>query len=220
MRLHRTKTQKGFTLIEAVVASGLFAATVAIGVGMYLSIIRAQNEVTASRRASEDARYVMESIAREVRTGEIDYAQYLTAPGNPCPGTLAALVPGPGSLCSDVLYVIGNNDPTAKRNVTIKQDSNNRDLDETVNGSTQTTLNSTPNVLVSNVHFIIDPGEDPFGPFVSQPDNPQCTSIGSSNLPVRQPRVTILMDVTGTAPAAQELLHLQTTVTTKEYPCL
>src|SRR3989338_1930847 len=70
-------TRKGFTLIELLVALGVFAVVgVSIG-GIFLFTSRSQRRASLKERALSDARYIMESMAGDIRVGIPDYAAYV-----------------------------------------------------------------------------------------------------------------------------------------------
>lgn len=61
--------KKGFTLIEALIAVGLFSILVAIAFGGFINAFRAQREIVAMLSAQSNAGLVLEQMAREMRTG-------------------------------------------------------------------------------------------------------------------------------------------------------
>ena len=61
--------QKGFTLIEIVVSAGIFGVIMLIVVGMFSRFTLVQRYSIAQQGLSEDIRFAMELISREVRTG-------------------------------------------------------------------------------------------------------------------------------------------------------
>lgn len=68
--------QKGFTLIEAVVSSAVFAFVVVSILGVYTLVIRLDGKTRAERAVQENARFIMEYLAKLVRNGSINYASY------------------------------------------------------------------------------------------------------------------------------------------------
>ena len=61
------KQQKGFTLIELLVAISIFVVAITSITSIYIAIIRSQQKSNIQRLTSQDARYAMETITREVR---------------------------------------------------------------------------------------------------------------------------------------------------------
>jgi prepilin-type N-terminal cleavage/methylation domain-containing protein len=69
MKLKRKKINLGFTLIESLVAVGLFGLIISVAVGGFVKALRTQSQITALLSANGNASLAMEQIAREVRTG-------------------------------------------------------------------------------------------------------------------------------------------------------
>lgn len=62
--------------MELLVVLGLFSTVVVASSDIFLLASRAQRKVFGLERTQADARFTMEAIAREVRTGTVDYAYY------------------------------------------------------------------------------------------------------------------------------------------------
>src|SRR5687767_8301258 len=69
-------SRRGFTLIEAVVATAAFAFVVSSIIGVYLSVLQLDRKTRAIATVSQNARFIMEFLAKEVRNGNINYASY------------------------------------------------------------------------------------------------------------------------------------------------
>lgn len=67
---------RGFTLIEVLVASGLFVGVLVIGVSSFSSINRLNEQIVRTRQLSQTGNFVMETLVRDIRTatGNIDPA--------------------------------------------------------------------------------------------------------------------------------------------------
>ncbi len=77
-------SEKGFTLIEAVVATAVFAFVISSIIGVYLSVLKLDRKARAQRAVYDNGRFIMEFLSKEVRNGLIDYATYGgTIPSNP-----------------------------------------------------------------------------------------------------------------------------------------
>lgn len=61
--------KKGFTLVEMLVAIGLFSIIVAIAAGGFTNALRTQRQVASLIAAQSNAGLALEQIAREARTG-------------------------------------------------------------------------------------------------------------------------------------------------------
>lgn len=67
---------KGFTLIEVLIASSIFAMVSMIGATIFMNISQSERKTSLTNAIYEDARVVMEMLAREIRAGTIDYEEY------------------------------------------------------------------------------------------------------------------------------------------------
>jgi len=61
--------KKGFTLIELMVAVGLFLIVVGIASAVFVQSLRTQRQVVALMTANDNASLTLEQIIREIRTG-------------------------------------------------------------------------------------------------------------------------------------------------------
>ena len=182
---------KGFTLVEALVATSVFAFVVSSIVGIYISTIQLDRKTRGERAVAENARFIMEFLAKEVRNGRIDYASY--------PGQTANEI--------DQLYVVNQSDEaeafrlegsncatTGVCNITL-----------TKNPLPPTNLNSA-NVKVTKLEFRAGPLENPY--VLANNDH-------------EQPKVTIILELqanTGNSISDQAKINLQTTLSTRYYP--
>lgn len=66
---HKTFLNKGVTLIELVVALGLFGVAMTIAGGMVLSVLRAQSRAEAIRATMNNLGFAFEMMSKEIRTG-------------------------------------------------------------------------------------------------------------------------------------------------------
>ncbi len=72
----RTKKTKGFTLVEVVLATSIFALVALVGVIIFVNVTRIQRRIALENALYEDGRFMMERLAREVRYNTIDYEEY------------------------------------------------------------------------------------------------------------------------------------------------
>jgi prepilin-type N-terminal cleavage/methylation domain-containing protein len=76
-------TTRGFTLIELIVAVGLFASVMTIAAGAYLTIIRLNQQAQAIATGIDNVSFALESMTRNIRSGS-DYGCGITS-GTDCP---------------------------------------------------------------------------------------------------------------------------------------
>jgi hypothetical protein len=186
--------------MEMLVALGLFSMIVATGMDIYLLAGRAQRKVFTLERLQSDARYAMEAMTREVRTGAIDFAYYVGR------GTPLALPD------SELALISSDNSRLRFHKSTTTDQSYCADATSvpcllvTVDDGTPAAI--TPKgVTVTSLGFYVAPNVDPF----------TFGATGwSSNV---QPHVTIvvsLRSVGGRIGETQDIF-LQTTATSRTY---
>lgn len=61
--------KRGFTIVELLVAMGLFVTVVSISTGAFIQMLRSQRIVSALINANANASIALEQISRELRTG-------------------------------------------------------------------------------------------------------------------------------------------------------
>lgn len=64
----------GFTLIEIVIAVSIFSLLATVVGGIYVAFSQSQTRTQAGQRLLGEMQFTLESIAREIRNGEIDYS--------------------------------------------------------------------------------------------------------------------------------------------------
>ncbi len=68
---NQKKHTRGFTLIEMLLATGIFVVVVTVGVGAVLSVARAHRATAEIRQAVDTLYFVMEDITRNARLGTV-----------------------------------------------------------------------------------------------------------------------------------------------------
>lgn len=66
------KSNKGFTLIELIVAMAIFVVVISLTMGIFVKAIEGQRKVKAIQNVQENARFVLERMAREIRMSTIN----------------------------------------------------------------------------------------------------------------------------------------------------
>ena len=71
------KSQKGFTLIEAVVSASIFALAATSIAGVYIAVQRLNQRSASLQALQQNARYLSEDVTKIIRNGQVDYGRYL-----------------------------------------------------------------------------------------------------------------------------------------------
>lgn len=65
--------QKGFTLVEVLVAMSIFSILTVVVSGIFVNVSNLHRQTANLQRLQNDGRYMIEKIAREIRSREVDY---------------------------------------------------------------------------------------------------------------------------------------------------
>ncbi len=114
---------QGFSLLELIVAVGLFAVVATIAIGALLAISKAGKKAFYIQTNQDNVRFTLETIAREARTG-FCYQDTSTNPGEVCPafatvnyckgqyaGPLEGCFQFRNSRGQDIVYIISTSAP-------------------------------------------------------------------------------------------------------------
>ena len=223
-------------MLEILVAIGLFVVLIIVLVNIYLLALRSQRQTAARQETLQSARFVMETLSRQVRISEIDYTYAYDGDGddgiNGSESELALVDPDGTS----VVYKLVNSQLVV-------------DV-----GGVQYALTSAADLEVTNLDFYLGPVTDPFqeercnqalvptgclpsvscnlndgqtgysGFCVCSDDN-SCASghcdlqAGVCLPPNAQPRVTIVLDFQAKEgkPEERKTVFMQTTVSSRVY---
>ncbi len=81
-----SQSERGFTLIEMLVATSVLSVTVLISLSSFLAVLAAQKKANAVANVQENIKFSVEMILREIRTGKNYYCGYGTGSDtNDCP---------------------------------------------------------------------------------------------------------------------------------------
>lgn len=79
---YKLQAKTGFTLLELIVAMGIFSIVLIIATGLFVSITRSQKRVQSLSKLQGDARFLIENMAQAVRIDGIDYSYYRDPDGD------------------------------------------------------------------------------------------------------------------------------------------
>lgn len=189
--------------MELLVVLGIFSMVVTATTDIFLLTNRSQRKIFGLERTQADARFTMEAIAREVRTGVIDYEYYAARTAPPAIGVPDAELALVDSAQSPLRFAMS----TTATQAACPDLASTPCLLVTAGGA------STPitpkGVAVRNLKFYLAPATDPnvFDP---------STGTYASTL---QPRVTIVLVLESVGERAGEssIVSLQTTVANRKY---
>ena len=68
----RNNNQKGLTIIELIIALGVFSLAVLAAVSIFVTSLRTQRSVLANQTGLDNLRYVMETMSKEARMASMD----------------------------------------------------------------------------------------------------------------------------------------------------
>ncbi len=149
---YNLKPQRGFTLIEAVVATSVFAFVIVSILGVYLSALQLDKKTRSQRAATQNARFIAEFLAKEIRNGTIDYSSY------------------PDINSTTNLYLV--NQAGASEHFWL----NGTDLQLTNSSGGPTNLNSS-SIKVTKLAFYLSPKPNPYTSAKLSNEHPRVTMI-------------------------------------------
>ena len=68
----RKNSQRGFTLVELIIALAVFSIVITIVIGSANSVFRGQRKAFAMQNAQESSRFILEVMAKEIRMSTIN----------------------------------------------------------------------------------------------------------------------------------------------------
>jgi|SRR3989344_1411832 len=188
---------KGFTLVEVVVALGVFAIASTASLGIFVRSNQVQKRTANAQRQISDARYALEVMAREVRMGQVDYNY--SGYDSPLP------------FLQNVLAVRDVDDqPVRFRRFEVETGRYVIQVCGLATCGVNDWLDITPEDLsIERLDFYISPSQDPFVWDAGLVDYPSD----------QQPLVTIVLETVGTYQEGEvnKITNFQTTVASRKY---
>ncbi|MBU1075149.1 prepilin-type N-terminal cleavage/methylation domain-containing protein [Patescibacteria group bacterium] len=234
--------QDGFSLMEMVVVLAVFSMTALMAVDLFVTITNVQRQVRNLQAVQSDARFAMESMVREVKTGTIDYEFYRgycrggsEEDGNDyslCTSDFDCTVGG------ECLVVDLSDGPT---DILVTRDHENNQILYRLNGDAIEVCSNrslyrarcayganwqtvTPEkVKMTEMAMYIFPFSDPYSTKTSCTVHEDCdsgicdTDTNFCEIPDFQPMVTIVLESEAGKDEDQEKINLQTTATSMIY---
>ncbi len=199
IKLRHKYRQAGFTTIELLVVVALMMVVVSAASSIFLLISRTQKRIIAAQQVQSNVRFALETIARDIHVGTIDYGYYAD--------NSYVLVDNGGIVQALTVLALRDsvNQPILYRLNTVNQ---TLEASRGFSGNWQPLLSG--NVQVTNARFYIVPSADPFAP---------CLGSDCSGVPNEQPRVTFSLSAQNIPEPGYPIssLWIQTTVLTRSY---
>ena len=193
----------GYTLVEMLVAVAIFALAFGAIAAIFIGFTTAQGRATQAQKLLNEANYLFESVAREIRNNAVDYTCPEVA-GNGAYGQTCyiCLRTSEGGVVH-IRYV--------NQDVQICRELSNPECHAI--GHPENWYSLTPaGVLVTNMYFYVIPTLDPSKPEFAN------DWWGSPEFFVpNQPLTTIIMAVEGGTGKSKQTYHFQTAVSSRVY---
>lgn len=155
----KNKLKRGFTLVETLIALGIFSMFMSILIGSYSGIVRSLKEANDYRVMYSDARRVFDTVVAEFRDGMVDYgnSEY-------------------GGVCSNPMFLSGAKNEVfmISKDGVSKTTISKEDVDTLVEGKTRGVIKvskgltgnevilNSPEVSVSKFDVFAYPHLDPY----------------------------------------------------------
>ncbi|MCD6471026.1 type II secretion system protein [bacterium] len=156
-----------FTLIEMIVSMAIIVVAITTVAAIYIYSIGSQEKITATTKLQQDAQFVLETMAKDIREYQIDYSSYT----DPIPQPTSTLI----------LIDSSNNRIQYRRNPTTCTKDNPCRLEKCTQSGTCTDSDfhpvSTSDVSISRLDFYIQPDSNPFSSGATSYRNPSVTIV-------------------------------------------
>jgi Tfp pilus assembly protein PilW len=196
--------EAGFTLMEALVATFLFAIVMSAVMGIYISVLQLNSRADSTRIATEFTRYFSETLTKEIRNGTFDYYDNVEKNGI-CNSFPSQSVP---DYRLSILNVDNDHLCFFEGDVYGTPDVNGKYLWLAKNNFAPIRLNSD-NVFVQKFKVYVQPLTNPY---CKNP--PSCSQAGSS----QQPMVTVAAEIKSNVdPKSNVTIPFETTISLPVY---
>lgn len=194
---YKLHASSGFTLMEIVVATTIFAVVLTGILSLFNATLRINRRTEALRQVTQGMRNFTEFMVKEVRNGQIDYS-----------GNLAQC-PSDYSSAEGYTTHLGVVNALGERECFFWIDSNDGQLYLEKEGLASQSINPG-NFKVDNLKFYVRPTTDPYC-------DPSTTCI-ERLYPAIQPFVTMVVSFTVTLPTGEvRVIPYQTSISTDSY---
>jgi len=174
--------EHGFSIMELVVATGIFSILVLATFGIFSSSLRGQRQVLAQTRLQRETQLIMETVSKKIRTSRVDYTEYETVfgSGNPIINPVQELI------------LIDQADARVK----FSYDQINQAINLQLDAGPINPMSSS-DINITNLNFFIEPTTNPFA---------------TGLLPSVQPRITVVMSIQSSVGNSLAKLTVQQTI--------
>ena len=158
-----THSQKGFSLIELMVAMTIFSVVMLVSVGALLAIIDANRKAQALQSVMNNLNFALESMSRTIRVGTDYHCKVGNDPTPPAPATLAVPNDCTGGNGGGVLLAVeaSNGDPADITDQIVYRFNNGRIERSVESGASGTFIPITAaEVQIDDMRFYVT-GTDP-----------------------------------------------------------
>jgi len=188
--------------MELLVVLTIFSTVVTSATDIFLLTNRSQRKIFGLERAQADARFTIEAITREIRTGSIDYAYYAgRAAPMAIPDAELALIDSSNTKIKFEVSTVSNQALCA--------DAQSRPCLLVTVGTNPAVAITPKKVAVRTAKFYIEPLTDPL-------TYDPVAGVYTTNV---QPHVTVVLalESRGDRAGEQSVVYLQTTATNRGY---
>jgi prepilin-type N-terminal cleavage/methylation domain-containing protein len=68
--------KRGFSLLELIVATGIFLTIATLGLGIYTQLLKSQRVSLIKLQIQRESQLILETLTKKIRTSVVDYSQY------------------------------------------------------------------------------------------------------------------------------------------------